>query len=459
MLNSFRAFLVLSLTAAQAVFAAPYAYIGHVGGTTIDIYDFETNLITTLMTGMSPQFIAVTPDGSRAFVANNGSATVTAIDTSTNMIIPAGAMIPTGAAGPQYIVVHPNGSTVYVCNNSGSSVTAIDVQTFATTSIPTGAAPNFLLFSPDGSMGYVCNVTGNDVTAFSTATNMVTATIPMGGGSSPRGLAITPDGAKLYVTNSGTPSVGVVNLSDNSVTFITTNIGSAPQGIGVSFDGSTVVVGNTGSDSISVIETATDTAAPPLALGATPFNILFTPDDSKAVISMSNAAYLSIYDTASNMMDPMIVTSGPSFFTALSTDGSQIFVPTFGGALNVLELSNMTITPYGPVGAFAISVGIRPFVNCALPPYNLRGTAGLEKFLFYTDRLNILTWTYPGFNRPDMFNIYRDASRQDLAGSVPGTGPFEFIDHNIRSGQTITYYVVSVCEGIESSPATVTIAR
>lgn len=458
MLNSFRAFFFLSLAAAQAVFAEPYAYIGHVAGMTIDIFDLETNLITTLMTGSGPQFIAVTPDGTRAFVSNNGGATVTAIDTSTNTVIPAGAMIPTGA-GPQYIVAHPNGSTVYVCNNSGSSVTAIDVQTFATTSIPTGGSPNFLLFSPDGSMGYVCNIMGNDVTAFATATNMVTATIPMGGGSAPRSLAIAPDGSKLYVTNSGTPSVGVVNLSDNSVTFITTNIGTSPQGIAISFDGSLVVVGNTGSNSISVIDTATATAAPPFALGATPFNILFTPDDSKAVITMSNAAFLSIYDTASNMLSPTIATTGPTFFSTLSTDGSQMFIPAFGGALNILDISTMTITPHGPIGAFALSVAMRPFVNCALPPYNLRGTAGLEKFLFYTDRLNILTWTYPGFNLPDAFNIYRDASLQDLAGTVPGTGPYEFIDHNVRGGQTITYYVVSVCEGIESSPATVTIAR
>lgn len=460
MLKSFRAFLLLSLAAAEAVFAAPYAYVGHFGGTDIDIFDIGTNMTTTLGGFSSPQFIAVTPDGTRAFVANYSANTVTAIDTSTNMIIPAGAAIPTGDTGPQYIVVHPNGSTVYVCNNTGSSVTAINVQTFATTSIATGAGPNFLLFSPDGSTGYVCNVTGGNVTAFSTVTNMPTATIPMGGGSSPRGMAILPNGSKLYVTNSGTNSVGVVTLSNNSVTSITTNIGTSPQGIAASFDGSTVIVGNTdlGSNSISVIDTATDTAAPPLALGATPFSILFTPDDSKAVITMSNAAYLSIYDTASNMVS-MLASSGPSFFAALSTDGTQMFIPTFAMMLDVLDIATMMITPQGPIGALAISVAVRPFANCALPPYNLRGETGLEKFLFYSDRLNILTWTYPGFNRPDTFEIYRDAALQDLAGTVPGTGPFEFIDHNIRGGQTITYYVVSVCDGVTSSPATVTVAR
>ena len=62
MLNSFRAFFFLSLTAAQAVFAAPYAYVGHVGGTDIDIFDFGTNITTTLGGFSAPQFVAGTPD-------------------------------------------------------------------------------------------------------------------------------------------------------------------------------------------------------------------------------------------------------------------------------------------------------------------------------------------------------------------------------------------------------------
>ena len=54
--------------------------------------------------------------------------------------------------------------------------------------------------SPDGSKVYVANsCLGNSVSVIATATNTVTATIPVG--IEPLGVAVTPDGSKVYVTN------------------------------------------------------------------------------------------------------------------------------------------------------------------------------------------------------------------------------------------------------------------
>ena len=48
---------------------------------------------------------------------------------------------------------------------------------------------------------YISNALDNTVSVVSTATNTVTATIPVG--VSPTGVAVSPDGSKVYVTKPG----------------------------------------------------------------------------------------------------------------------------------------------------------------------------------------------------------------------------------------------------------------
>ena len=57
--------------------------------------------------------------------------------------------------------------------------------------------------TPDGSKVYVANAFSSTVSVIATATNTVTATIPVG---DPAGMAVTPDGSKVYVTNNSDPA-------------------------------------------------------------------------------------------------------------------------------------------------------------------------------------------------------------------------------------------------------------
>ena len=63
-----------------------------------------------------------------------------------------------------------------------------------------------------------------------TATNTVTATVPVG--SVPYGVAITSDGAYAYVTNAGASNVSVIDTATNTVT-ATVPVGSGPIGIAI----------------------------------------------------------------------------------------------------------------------------------------------------------------------------------------------------------------------------------
>jgi YVTN family beta-propeller protein len=65
--------------------------------------------------------MAVSPDGSRAYVANYGSKTVSAIDTATNTVVSAIAV----GGYPTEVQVSPDGNFVYVTNTYDRTVSVI----------------------------------------------------------------------------------------------------------------------------------------------------------------------------------------------------------------------------------------------------------------------------------------------------------------------------------------------
>jgi YVTN family beta-propeller protein len=71
------------------------------------------------------QTIAITPNGTTAYVANTDDGTVTPIRTATNT---AGPPIPVGS-GPFDIAITPNGNTAYVLNSAGDTVTPTGMST------------------------------------------------------------------------------------------------------------------------------------------------------------------------------------------------------------------------------------------------------------------------------------------------------------------------------------------
>ena len=66
---------------------------------------------TAITVGTNPFGIAITPDGTMAYVCNNGSGTVTPITLSTNTPV---RPLPWGR--PYGIAITPDGTMAYVCN-------------------------------------------------------------------------------------------------------------------------------------------------------------------------------------------------------------------------------------------------------------------------------------------------------------------------------------------------------
>jgi YVTN family beta-propeller protein len=118
----------------------------------------------------------------------------------------------------------------YISNGASATVSVIDTTTnmVVGTPIPVGNTAFGVAVTLDGSKVYVTNQDDHTVSVIDTATNMVVGTpIPVGNG--PRGVAITPDGSKVFVANSASTTASVIDTANNTVvaTILGLNVPSA----------------------------------------------------------------------------------------------------------------------------------------------------------------------------------------------------------------------------------------
>lgn len=249
----------------------------------VSVIDAAQNVVTaTVPVGNYPAGVAVSPDGSHVYVANSSDNTVSVIAAATNTVI---ATVGAGTAQFNYpygVAVSPDGSRVYVTNSWGNTVSVITtVNNTVAGAIVVGNGPISVDVSADGSRVYVANLGGNTVSVITTATNpclqtCANAVATVGGGNPspfnmPFDVAVTPDGSHVYVANFGGNTVSVIATATNTVT-ATVPVGNFPAGVAVTPDGSHVYVANFGDSpgTVSVISTATNSVTATVPVGNIP---------------------------------------------------------------------------------------------------------------------------------------------------------------------------------------------
>src|SRR3984957_4715334 len=118
----------------------------------------------------------------------------------------AAVTVAAGAAGPAAPAVAAQASAAgtpyaYVVNYGSNTVSAYDAVTGTAATIPVGTHPRDVGGRPGGRTAHVTNREDSDVSVIDTATNTVTATIPVGAG--PWGVAVSRDGTTVYVADAG----------------------------------------------------------------------------------------------------------------------------------------------------------------------------------------------------------------------------------------------------------------
>jgi YVTN family beta-propeller protein len=315
-------FLVVILFCCFAVFvagAAPmraqyFAYVVNQTDATVSVIDTATNtVVATVPVGSNPQSVAVTPDGTYAYVVNSASNTspfcpfgsnpgsVSVVSTLTNTVV---ATIPLGDA-PAGVAIAPNGTSAYVTNYADSTISAIDTfSNTVTATIPGGPNPCSVAFTQRGAQAYVFDQgnQGKTISVINTATGAITTTISTAAsGEGP--IALSPDGATLYVPL-GLGYVSVINTATNAVT-TTWSLNNGSGGIDLEYlavtpDGATAYVAAQGHNNVIVVPTATGVPSGTISVGSQPGGLALTPDGAYLYVANYGSGTVSVIQVSTN---------------------------------------------------------------------------------------------------------------------------------------------------------------
>jgi YVTN family beta-propeller protein len=343
-------------------------------------------VVATIGVGMNPNGIAITPNGRYAYVANDnnnqitGDDTISVIDTCTNTVITTISDPSFGAPytdQPYTITINACGTKAYVTNSDSTTVTIIDIATNTVSGVINGFdGPSGFAITPDGNTAYVNNYggpeglgsgNGHTVSVVNLNTNAIVATINVD--LAPAALTVTPNGAYLYVANyvdgnPGTGTVQAIRTSDNTIVATIPGF-SGPFPIAITPNGCSAYVTNFGSNNfapvgttVSVISTKTNTITATIPVGTQPAGLAITPDGKYVYISNYNTLYLvgapyfydltpgvgtvNIIDTCTNkVICPTIVVGSSPAQIAITPNGAFAYVTNYSSnnvsVINILE--------------------------------------------------------------------------------------------------------------------------
>jgi len=172
--------------------------------------DSNLQVLNEIAVGKTPWGAALTPDGTRLYVTNKGSNTVSVIDALTQTVA---STVPVGSQ-PWGLAINPSQSFAYAANSGSGTVSVIDLSTNqVSAAITVGSNPHWISFSPDGKLACITNNASGSVSVIDAGNHQVIQTISAG--PHPEGLGFYPDGSRVYVaTDSG---VSVIPLADYRV--------------------------------------------------------------------------------------------------------------------------------------------------------------------------------------------------------------------------------------------------
>jgi YVTN family beta-propeller protein len=190
-----------------------------------------------------PIALAVTPSSADVYVADQGNGQIDDIATSTNTVahtIAVGSMADANVAGggdPNILAITPEGSKLYVASYTAGTVADIATSTDTVTktiALPgTSPNPNALALTPNGCQLYVHDHANNQVDVVMVSSDAIAASPAVGTGGDPTGMSVTPDSSHVYVANHNANSVSVIATATNTVsaTLAEATVGKEPYAV------------------------------------------------------------------------------------------------------------------------------------------------------------------------------------------------------------------------------------
>lgn len=320
----------------------------------------QQNQVTATLRNLfrTPGQIAVSPDGTRAYVQNiGGGGSVTVVDA-----VQAAVVANLGLGGAGALALTPDGTRLFVVRTFG--LTVVDTATLGVlTTLSFPAQARGLAVSPDGAFAYVTVDASAQQGPFLSVVDLGTLTeaarITL---AQPAALvAVAPDGSIIYaiggqtaIIDAGTRQVlRTVTASIGVGTFALDHAGQRLYVAGV-FPASGFLAGQVlNLQTGAVVQTLNAVTAVALSPDRTR---LYTIDAS-GTFTVRNAATLATLGSAAVGGSPP--NSTPSAM-AVSPDGATLWFASSGNVLRAVDTQAVTLLAAVPVGFSPVAVGLIP---------------------------------------------------------------------------------------------------
>lgn len=299
--------------------------IGIFGGNTNEIYG--ENIISdeyvksniNIPVGSNPAGIMYNPANNYLYVVNESDATVSVIDSNTNIVI----KTITGISGNQ-LVYNPKNSNIYVSSGiGGDSITIIDATNVIINTILGLSSPLGLAYDSIHERIYVVNYGNDSVGVIDANSDILIDTISLGGGiGEPQYIAFNPSNGYMYISVGDTDLIVVIDTSNNT---IIDNISiTRPQYMAYSSATTNMYVALSGSsDSVAIIDT-NNNVIQTIPVGNNPFSVMYNPNNQNIYVNNFSDQSISVIDSNDTLI-ATILNTGAFNYAVFANNNNNIY--------------------------------------------------------------------------------------------------------------------------------------
>ncbi|RYY88018.1 MAG: hypothetical protein EOO15_10260 [Chitinophagaceae bacterium] len=232
------------------------AFVSSLWPRTISRVNLATRAETAsyFLTGIEPLGVVAAPAGDYLYVSSNGS--LQKLNLSTGEFTSMGG----GGTG---VALRPGGTEIWAVQNGNIGI--ISMTTHAVTqTINVGIGLGCIAFNQDGTRAYVTGTSGS-LRVYNTATRALISTLSFGSNTYALGVAATPDGSRVVVTDESNARIYIVNTATNAVVYTVAGFADA-YAVSISSDGLRAYVTSWSDENLRIVNIATGAQETPISL-------------------------------------------------------------------------------------------------------------------------------------------------------------------------------------------------
>ncbi|HEV2494093.1 MAG TPA: beta-propeller fold lactonase family protein [Terriglobia bacterium] len=292
-----------------------------------------------------------------AFVANNQSNSVAAVDLASFRVIRSIAVAPE----PIEVVARPRSRQLLVASASGT-ITVIgfpDLRIVGTWRV--AASVGGFAVSPDGIHLYVLDLQSGEIVFGDGEHGQVpheSGRVHVGG--TPVSLALTPDAKTLIVADRGSSRLIFLNTQSRQL-LGTVEVGKGPDALAILPDGSKVFAADTGEHKISAVSVDSRQILAHLELAAAPTLLALKPDGGELFVLCGERALLAIVDTFHDNVEENHPAGHAPAAAVFRRDSSVLYTADAGdGSVTALDVQNRVVLDSTHAGAEPRALALTP---------------------------------------------------------------------------------------------------